>query len=90
MDVENQIINKALNYIKKDFILIRNMLAHVSDDEPWNITVSEFEYHSNQGLIGYQMLLDHVNRNTDYYTGIFHIHVQKSLTLNQEIFDYFD
>ena len=44
MDIKNQTTNKVLNYIKKDFILICSMLAYVSDHEPWNITVSEFEY----------------------------------------------
>ena len=90
MDAENQTINKALNYIKKDLIPIRNMLAHVSDDEPWNIAVSEFECHCNQGLIGCQMLLEHVNRNLECCTGLFHQHVKKSLTLNKEIIDYFN
>ena len=72
MNFENQTINKSLNYIKKYFIPIRNMLAYVYDDESWNITVSEFEFRSNQGLIGYQILLKHVNRNLNYYNGIFY------------------
>ena len=88
MDTENQTINKALNCIKKDLIPIRNMLAHVSDDEHWNIAVSEFEHHCNQGLIGYQMLLEHVKRNSDYHAGLFHLHVKKSLDLNQKILEY--
>ena len=66
---ENQGINKALNFIKSNFIPIRNCFTHVSDDKTWNITVSEFEYHSNQGLIDYEMLLEHMSRNLHYYTG---------------------
>ena len=42
-----------MNFIKKDFILIRNMLAHVCNNEACNITVSDFEFDCNQGLIGY-------------------------------------
>ena len=90
MDFENKTINKALNYIKKDFIPIRNLFAHTSDDEPWNITVSDFEYHSNQGLIGYRMLLEYVERQLAYYTGMFHQHVKKLFELNKEIFEYYD
>ena len=89
LDFENKTINQALHYIKKDFIPIRNLLAHKSDDEPWNITFSDFEYYSNQGLIGYQMLLEHVERQLAYYTGIFHQHVIKSLELNKEIYEYY-
>ena len=47
MDVENQVMNKVLNFIKNDFIPICNCLVYVSNDEAWNITVSKFEYHSN-------------------------------------------
>ena len=89
MDTENQTMNKVLNYIKKDLMPIRNMLAHVSDDEHWNITVSEFEHHCNQGLIGCQMLLEHVKRNSDYHAGLFHLHVKKSLDLNQKILEHY-
>ena len=90
LDAENRTINKALNFIKNDFIPIRNIMAHVSDDEPWNIAVSDFEFHCNQGLIGYKMLSEHVNRNLHYYTGRFHEHVQRSLALNREIIEYFE
>ena len=89
MDAENQSMNIALNYMKKDLMPIRNMLAHVSDDEHWNITVSEFEHHCNQGLIGYQMLLEHVKRNSDYHAGLFHLHVKKSLDLNQQLLEHY-
>ena len=34
MNTENQALNKALNFIKNDFIPIRSCLAHVSDNEP--------------------------------------------------------
>jgi len=90
LDFENRTINKALNFIKNDFIPIRNLMAHVSDDEPWNIAISDFEYHCNQGLIGCNMLLEHVNRNLHYYTGRFHEHVLRSVDLNQEILEYFE
>ena len=90
LDFENRTINKALNFIKNDFIPIRNFMAHVSDDEPWNITISDFEYHCNQGLIGYNMLLEHVNRNLHYYTSRFREHVTRSVVLNQENLEYFE
>ena len=54
------------------------------------MTVSEFEFHTNQGLIGYKILLEYINRNLDYYNGIFYQYVQRSLVLNQEIFEYFE
>ena len=47
MEEENQIINKALNFIKKDFVPFRDMLVHSTDDNSWNVTVSEFDFHSN-------------------------------------------
>ena len=72
MDYENQTINKVMHFIKKDFIPICNMLAHICNDDACNITVSDFEFYCNQGLIGYEMLLDHVDRNTNYYNCIFH------------------
>ena len=90
IDAENQTLNKALNFINNNSIPIRTCLAHISDDRPWNIAVSEFEYHSNQGLIGYKMLLKHVSRNLYYYAGRFHQHVEKLVVLNQEILQYFE
>ena len=90
MEEENQITNKALNFIKKDFIPFRNMLAHATDDNYWNATVSEFDFHCNQGLIGRKLLLDHINSNLDYCNGDFHYHVHRSIRLNQEMFHYFD
>ena len=90
MEEENQIINKALNFIKKNFIPFRNMLVHSTDDNYWNATVSQFDFHCNQGLIGHKLLLDHINRNLDYYNGDFHDHVHRSIRLNQEIVYYFN
>ena len=87
---ENQIINEASNFIKKDFIPFRNMLVYLSDDEHWNVTASEFDFHCNQGLIGHKMLLDHTNRNIEHCTSKFHNHVQKSIRLNQEMFHCFE
>ena len=72
MGTKNQALNKAFNFIENDFILTHNCLAHVSDDKPWNIAVSEFEYYSNQDLIGYKILLKHMNRNLHYCAGRFY------------------
>ena len=47
MDFENQTINKVLSYIKKDFIPVHSILAHVYDDKSWNIIESDFQFHSN-------------------------------------------
>ena len=47
IDYENQVINKAMHFIKKDFIPIRNMLAHIYSNKDWNINVSDFEFHCN-------------------------------------------
>ena len=85
MEEENQIISKALNFIKKDFVPFRNMLVHSTDDDHWNATVSEFDFHCNQGLIGHELLLDHINRNLDCCDGDFHDHAHRSIRLNQEM-----
>ena len=90
MEEENQIINKALNFIKKDFVPFRNMLVHSTDDNCWNATVSEFDFHCNQGLIGHKLLLDHINRNLDCCNGDFHDHAHRSIRLNQEMAYYFN
>ena len=72
MDYKNQAINKVMYFIKKDFIPIYNILAHICNNDACNITVSDFEFYYNQDLIGYEMLLDHMDRNTYYYNSIFY------------------
>ena len=47
INYENQIINKVIHFIKKDFIPIRNILAYVFNNEACNIAVSDFEFHCN-------------------------------------------
>ena len=42
------------------------MLAHIHNNECWNISVSGLEFHCNKGLIGYQILLNYMGRNSDY------------------------
>ena len=87
---ENKVIDKALNCTKKDFIPIRNIMAHVSDDQPWNITFSDFDFHCHQGLIGYHMLLQNINGNLECCNGNFHEDVNRSMRLNKETMECFD
>jgi len=52
-----------------------------SDNNTLEYSVSDFEYNSNQDLIGYKMLLNHINDHIDYYSENFQTNVIKSLQL---------
>jgi len=78
LDEENRIINTALYFIKMDVIPFRNKVVH-SDNSTLKYSVSDFEYNSNQGLIEYKMLLNHINDHIDYYNRNFQTNLIKSL-----------